>query len=75
MNHLEGGLLFAGIPIAVVLIVFVLVFATTERTQRDQPRTGPVIVPRKGVGQPRAATAKAAEPATATADREDSSPS
>jgi hypothetical protein len=41
VNHVQAGLLFAGIPLAVVAIVFVLVFAVTKPTNRDEPRTGP----------------------------------
>lgn len=41
VNHVQAGLLFAGIPLAVVVIVFVLVFAVTKPTNRDEPRTGP----------------------------------
>ncbi|MEV4344615.1 hypothetical protein AB0J83_09080 [Actinoplanes sp. NPDC049596] len=42
MNDLEGVLLFAGIPLAIVAIVFGLVFWTSAKPSRE-PITKPVM--------------------------------
>jgi hypothetical protein len=39
VNHLQAGLIFAGIPLAVVIIVFVLVFTLSDRKPPEQPST------------------------------------
>ena len=42
VTDLEGALLFAGIPLAIVAVVFVLVFVRTEKPSRE-PITKPVM--------------------------------
>jgi hypothetical protein len=42
VNDLEGTLLFAGIPLAVLAVVFVLVFRTTPKPSRE-PITKPIM--------------------------------
>jgi hypothetical protein len=42
VNDLEGALLFAGIPLAVLAVVFVLVFRTTPKPIRE-PITKPIM--------------------------------
>jgi hypothetical protein len=38
VNTLEGALVFAGIPLAVVGIVFGVVFSTTPKPPRDESK-------------------------------------
>lgn len=38
MNTIEGALVFAGIPLAVVGIVFGAVFSTTPKPPRDESK-------------------------------------
>jgi hypothetical protein len=52
VNHLEGALVFAGIPLAVVGAVIGAVFATSERPVRDQPRTGDPKAVKPGQDEP-----------------------
>jgi hypothetical protein len=40
VTDLQGGLLFAGIPLAVAAVVFVLVFRTNEKPSRE-----PIVKP------------------------------
>ncbi|MEU4237417.1 hypothetical protein [Actinoplanes sp. NPDC026619] len=40
MSDLEGTLLFAGIPLAVVAVIFALVFMTTEKPSKE-----PIVKP------------------------------
>jgi len=42
VNGLEGALLFAGIPLAVVALVFVLVFLTSPKPSKE-PISKPVM--------------------------------
>ncbi|WP_433306851.1 hypothetical protein ACQP2F_21905 [Actinoplanes sp. CA-030573] len=46
MNDVEGALLFAGIPLAVVAVVFVLVFLKTDKPSKE-PITRPVMDERR----------------------------
>ncbi|MFD0523127.1 hypothetical protein [Paractinoplanes durhamensis] len=42
MNDLEGALLFAGVPLAVLGLVFAIVFRTSDKPSRE-PITKPVM--------------------------------
>ncbi|MFG1988389.1 hypothetical protein ACGFJ7_00210 [Actinoplanes sp. NPDC048988] len=42
MTDLEGILLFAGIPLAIVALIFAVVFMTSAKPSRE-PITGPVM--------------------------------
>ncbi|WP_157408409.1 hypothetical protein [Actinoplanes sp. N902-109] len=42
MTDLEGVLVFAGVPLAVIAVVFALVFLTTKKPSRE-PITKPLL--------------------------------